>query len=96
MGHICLKSSWEGWAGFALPNQCRSNKTYIHYYIVMMGIKDEDEDGIHSHMLLSKKKRGGFHSLVSRIESLPISHQEGIKNPFVFLIEHQGCISLFI
>ena len=45
----------------------------------MMGIKDEDEDGFHSHMLLSKKGGGGFHSLVSRIESLPISHQEGIK-----------------
>ena len=26
-----------------------------------MGIKDEDEDGIHSHMLLGKKERGGFH-----------------------------------
>jgi len=29
----------------------------------MMGIKDEDEDGIHSHMLLGKK-RGGL-SLIS-------------------------------
>ena len=24
----------------------------------MMGIKDEDEDGIHSHMLLSQKEGG--------------------------------------
>ena len=37
----------------------------------MMGIKDEDEDGIHSHMLLGKKKEGGLPPiLVSRIESL--------------------------
>ena len=26
----------------------------------MMGIKDEDEDGIHSHMLLGKKREGGL------------------------------------
>ena len=85
----------RGGPGLLCLVSVNQNKAYIHYYIVMMGIKDEDEDGIHSHMLLGKKE-GGFHLLVSRIESLLISHQEGIKNPFVFLIEHQGSISLFI
>ena len=70
MGHICLKSSWEGWARFALPSQCKSNKAYMHYYIDMMDIKNEDEDGIHSHMLLGKKRGGLSPILVSRIESL--------------------------
>ena len=70
----------RGGPGLLCLVSVNQNKAYIHYYIVMMGIKDEDEDGIHSHMLLSKKREGGgFHSLVSRIESLPISHQEGIK-----------------
>ena len=59
----------RGGPGLLCLVSVNQNKAYIHYYIVMMGIKDEDEDGIHSHMLLGKKE-GGFHLLVSRIESL--------------------------
>ena len=50
----------RGGPGLLCLVSVNQNKAYMHYYIVMMGIKDEDEDGIHSHMLLGKKKRGAF------------------------------------
>ena len=50
----------RGGPGLLCLVSINQNKAYMHYYIVMMDIKNEDEDGIHSHMLLGKKE-GGFH-----------------------------------
>ena len=60
----------RGGPGLLCLVSINQNKAYMHYYIVMMDIKNEDEDGIHNHMLLGKKRGGLSPILVSQIESL--------------------------
>ena len=94
----------RGGPGLLCLVSINQNKTYMPYYIVMMDIKNEDEDGIHSHMLLGKKRGGLSPILVSQIESLLnflemnlcsilsvcFSNRTSGEYQFVHLIERQG------